>query len=397
MNLQIGSFLKRVVRFSIRPFAVFLVPKIPGTSLSFGPPRRYSKTFDEWLTINRCNTKAKQIDIFPSISFVATKAVCVTQELPKNLKKRAKITLQKQSLAVIPNGRAVGIEPFIITGDDTILGDLSMTYKPYIYDIFFASRLPKLVRFSEPVLVLAGAPGSNYGHWLHQMLPRLELANKGGWKPQDFKKVLINATPNNFAIECLLAIGFDSNQLVETFSRLHIQSANLVVPSIPEAGNPPEWISNFLRRTYGTPVSDPRGRIYTSRANAKWRRIVNEAELYPILSEFGFEIIFPEKLSFIEGVRLFEGAEAVCGMHGANLANICFCKPGTRLIEIYNPQHPEIYYWVTATGAKIEYSFLLGEGPIVDYPNNAQWAPGNRLNTIVCPEKLRKIFIASGL
>ena len=54
-----------------------------------------------------------------------------------------------------------------------------------------------------------------------------------------------------------------------------------------------------------------------------------------------------------------------------------------RLIEIYNPQHPEIHYWVNATGAKVKYSFLLGEGQIGDYHDKTQWAPKNRLNTIV--------------
>ena len=375
----------------------FLLSVIPDSSLRFGPPRRYSKAFDQWLLINGNDAKAKQVDIFPSITFEAVKAVYVTQEIPKNLADRAHITLQKQFVAEIPNGRAVGKEPFIITGDDTIMGDLSMIFSPYYHDIFFTAKLPKCVKISGPVLVLAGAPGSNFGHWLHQMLPRLELAYQAGWKTQDFEKVLINSTSNNFAIESLLAVGFNKNQFVETFSEMHLQSSNLIVPSIPEAGNPPEWITSFLRSAYGTPVSKPRRRIYTSRANSRWRRIINEEELYPVLTSFGFDIIFPESLSFIDGVRLFEDSEAVCGMHGANLANICFCKPGAKLIEIYHPQHPEIYYWVTATGAQLNYSFLLGEGEIRDYPENHNHGSFNRLDTIVCPKKLRKTLIASGL
>ena len=387
----------RVVRFCIRPFAFFLYPRIPCSSLRYGPPRRFLKAFDQWLLINGNNTKARQVDIFPSITFEAVKAVFVPQDLPKNLANRAQISLQKQFVAEIPNGRAVGKEPFIITGDDTIIGNLSMIFKPYYHDIFFAVKLPRCIKLLGPVLVLAGAPGSNFGHWLHQMLPRLELAFKSGWKIQDFEKVLINSTSNNFAIESLLAVGFSKNQLVETSSEMHFQSSNLVVPSIPEAGNPPEWISNFLRRTYGTLTPRPRRRIYTSRANARWRRILNEQELYPILTSFGFEIVFPEKLGFIEGAKLFEDSEVVCGMHGANLANICFCKPGARLIEIYHPQQPEIYYWITATGARLNYSFLLGEGPIRDYPDNFNPWTYNHLDTMVSPEKLRDTLIASGL
>jgi len=284
-----------------------------------------------------------------------------------------------------------------VTPDDAVILDLSMFFAPYHADLFFQARLPDLLKVHNPVLVLAGAPGANYGHWLHQMLPRLHLARLAGWQPRDFEMVIINITPNAFAEEMLMEAGFLPSQLVRAHPHLHVQGSPLVVPSIPSAGNPAAWVSSFLRETFADPQAKPSKRIYASRANAQWRKVENESVLMPILAKYGFEVIHPEQLTFRETVQSFQSAEAVCGLHGANLANICFCKPGSILIEIYHPQHPEIYFWTTATGAGLRYAFLLGEGPIQDWPDLSPFSPGNHMNVVVDPSKLESIFLASGL
>ena len=42
------------------------------------------------------------------------------------------------------------------------------------------------------------------------------------------------------------------------------------------------------------------------------------------------------EMKFSEEIDLFYNAECVVGLHGAGLANIVFCKPGTRVIELIN-------------------------------------------------------------
>lgn len=377
--------------------APYLYPILPGTSLSWGPPRRFEAKFEDWIKKNNHSKNGRLISVIQPCEFTLSLPITIDNNLPRNLSTRHIVKLEEQYVAVIPGGRVVGREPSIITSDDTILGDLSMMFAPYYFDIFFQPKLPDILSVPEPVLVLAGMPGENYGHWLHQMLPRLHLALKAGWHPSDFAKVIINKTQNQFAEQSLLAAGFLSEQLVPTSIHLHIKGNPLVVPSVPHAGNTPEWITEFLRYTYGKHSAFPRRRIYTSRANCRWRRILNEKELIPILDEFGFEIVYLEKLSFMESVRLFESAAVVCGMHGANLSNLCFCKPGSLLIEIYNPQQPEIYFWSVSTGANLEYSFLLGEGPLSDFPDLSPGSIANHIDTVVDPKKLRNTFLAVGL
>jgi capsular polysaccharide biosynthesis protein len=47
-----------------------------------------------------------------------------------------------------------------------------------------------------------------------------------------------------------------------------------------------------------------------------------------------------EKISFSEQINLLNNSRIVIGAHGAALANIIFCKPNTRIVEIIPSNHP---------------------------------------------------------
>jgi FkbM family methyltransferase len=59
----------------------------------------------------------------------------------------------------------------------------------------------------------------------------------------------------------------------------------------------------------------------------------------------GFENIVPDELSVRQQLETFLGAEMVVGAHGAGLANIVVCRPGTKVLELMpaHGQMPEYY------------------------------------------------------
>jgi len=77
-----------------------------------------------------------------------------------------------------------------------------------------------------------------------------------------------------------------------------------------------------------------KNRLFISRADALFRRVLNEEEILPLLNEYGFTSVKLEGLSFIEQVKLFRDAEAVVLPHGSGLANLVFCSKGTKVIEL---------------------------------------------------------------
>jgi capsular polysaccharide biosynthesis protein len=72
--------------------------------------------------------------------------------------------------------------------------------------------------------------------------------------------------------------------------------------------------------------------VYVARRGT--RRIANQAALEPFLANQGFETYFLEDLSIDEQIDLFAGASWVIGPHGAELGNLLFCKPGTKILEL---------------------------------------------------------------
>jgi hypothetical protein len=76
---------------------------------------------------------------------------------------------------------------------------------------------------------------------------------------------------------------------------------------------------------YSSKNSFPK-KIFISRRNASGLRTFNEEEIIALLTEFGFEVVFPEKLSFRDQIALFNQAEIIIGGSGAAFTNILFCN-----------------------------------------------------------------------
>jgi capsular polysaccharide biosynthesis protein len=75
--------------------------------------------------------------------------------------------------------------------------------------------------------------------------------------------------------------------------------------------------------------------LYLSRSDSKMRRVLNETDLVPQLEKLGFRILTASSMSIPEQIDAFRRARVVVGVHGAGLTNILFCRPGTKLVEIF--------------------------------------------------------------
>jgi hypothetical protein len=75
--------------------------------------------------------------------------------------------------------------------------------------------------------------------------------------------------------------------------------------------------------------------LYLSRDDSKMRRVANEADLIPALERLGFRAISASNMSVLEQIETFRQARVVIGAHGAGLTNVLFCRPGTKLVEIF--------------------------------------------------------------
>ena len=115
-------------------------------------------------------------------------------------------------------------------------------------------------------------------------------------------------------------------------------------------------------------ITTPTNRIWISRNKSKHRKIANEESLIPVLKQYGFQIIYPEDISFIEQLSLYRNAEIIGGLHGGALTNILFMNEGTKLIEIrrYGDNMNNCYFSL-ASELKIDYYYLESESIDEDF------------------------------
>ena len=60
----------------------------------------------------------------------------------------------------------------------------------------------------------------------------------------------------------------------------------------------------------------------------------NEAEIKKYLLKNNFILVKLHDIKFIDQVELFYNAECIVGLHGGGFANLVFCKPGTKVVEL---------------------------------------------------------------
>ena len=188
----------------------------------------------------------------------------------------------------------------------------------------------------------AGFP--NYGHFLYDGLPAAfmlscilpgERFRIVGQPLHSWQEQILSALGlRDSYVEIKAPVRF-RKMLASTMLALHV--------SYPTGFVRP--IFDFLRYRYGT-RNTANKKLFISRGGSKKRWLLNRAEVEACATEFGFEIVRPEQLSFAEQVRLFSNATVVIGESGAGMANVGFCQPGAAVLEI----QPERFFegWTRA-------------------------------------------------
>lgn len=231
--------------------------------------------------------------------------------------------------------------------------------KPHDHHRLFAPTgmrfRPKITQINATVASLAGRSSDNYFHWLWDHLPRLALLQE---KPDLY--YIDNSKP--WQRDLLSRVGLDPSQILSTAEFRAIQAKRLVVPSYPDFCAPLcPWVGRFFRDHFPPKAGVERsGRIYISRRDALWRKVVNEEEVIRFLKPLGFEPVALGELTVGEQIDLFQRAEWIVAPHGAGLANIAFCQPGTRVVEIFAENFLRQDYWRQSELMGLHYTYLRG-------------------------------------
>ena len=229
-------------------------------------------------------------------------------------------------------------------------------------------------------VLIAGRGRDSFAHWLIDFLPRLWILDQfpeyADWP------LLIDAGLYPQQIESLQALNRSGRPLVTLASDTAYEIDRVVQLSD---------LSAMRRQTY-RPFANPSGnevtvskdalaylkqafapaatlrrdglRLYVSRLHqTQFRRMENEREIEDLLRRRGFEVIYPEQLSFAEQVRLFSQASVLAGAGGSNMINCIFAPRGAQIL-LFTQWHPKINYYFFSHLAQLNgqcLEYVLGE------------------------------------
>jgi len=273
-----------------------------------------------------------------------------------------------QFVAILPGGRIVGTDYFdnthgaVISPDGKLLWDVSVEFtQPDRHSVFSLRALPPLARIPGTTAVLTSSVSDNYYHWMFDVIVRFELLRLAGIEPDRY---ILNRGVRPFQQETLRTLGIPQEKIMECRQDTHLEAERLVVPSMSGyAMLPSKWACETLRRYFLTgPGIEPAGgyeRIYISRSRASNRRVANEHEVAELLKAYGFRFVSLESLPVSRQAAIFAAAQVVVAPHGAGLTNLVFCSPGTKVIELFSPDHSNDCYWYISRQMNLDYRYCI--------------------------------------
>ena len=289
-----------------------------------------------------------------------------TTEVAAYLRTRAVAEARERFWARLPAGRVFGSGVVLSADGDWLARDVSEDLgKPFERHWllgFEKMRAPETV--PGTTAVVAVNLGAGYCHWLLEELPRLLTLGRGA-----AENVLTHMT-EPFAREAW-AWRDGGERVIPARRAGHWACGPLMVPSLADAPGEPtrgtvERVRAFadgLGRGGEWGRGAGRGeRIYVTREKARRRRVANEDALWAELESRGFVKVALEELAWAEQVAVFRAARVVVAPHGAGLANLVFCEPGTRVVELVNRAYFNPVFWRLAALRGLDYRAVVGAG-----------------------------------
>jgi tetratricopeptide (TPR) repeat protein len=218
------------------------------------------------------------------------------------------------------------------------------------------------------VLNIDQFPLPNLCHFLLDHATRLLLYRRAGI---DLSAVTVIGPSLRAEYQHLTAarIGLGGWQATDAPARLFVRRL-FVSSNCRHLRHPAHWAARWaiedIRGLFDVMPRARTRRLLVSRADAEYRRLVNEDEIAALLTPFGFEVIVPGRLPFAEQIAAFRDATHVVAPHGAGLTNILFCAPGTHVLEAFHPHYGSWAYAMLADALDLDYAPLLGRDGLSD-------------------------------
>lgn len=336
-------------------------------------PKGFIFSIDEWIAEDQKKSsllenqpRSRCIPVFPEEqNIVFDPAVSSHERYPFWQRIRWSVFAEAK-LYFLTRARIVGREGVVVSRDNRVIREF--TYPPQAQawgelSCFREARFRKAQKVIGWYATVNYRASTNYFHWMLECLPRMSLLEK--FVPI-LDGVVVSESIMPFHRESLALLGVDPSKLIACSATTNIEFEYLFVPKYFARDNPPRWLHQWFKAKFLGPDIDElsksaRRKLYISRADAGTRRCLNDDELYGHLAPLGFERIVLTGMAFKEQATLFFAADTIVAHHGAGLANMVFCRPDTRLLEIFSKHWLAPCFFALSKSIGIAYDHLIAE------------------------------------
>lgn len=198
----------------------------------------------------------------------------------------------------------------------------------------------------------------NYCHFLFDSLPRMHLFESSSFVDSAIDQYILPGKANERRAQTAERIGIPSDKIIWYGETSGLRCERLVSPTFPGVARCyPHWSIKYIRERFPTNVAEMPRRIYVTREGHD-RNVANFQEIFLTLEKHDFYIFDPATRE--DATSVFANAELVIGPHGAGMADVAFCKTGTRVLELVPESNCHPYYFSIAVAAGCKYYSMLG-------------------------------------
>ena len=244
--------------------------------------------------------------------------------------------------------------------------------------------------------LIQGASGNNnYFHWMFDVLPRLIMLEK----VYDLNEIDYFYCPQvkPWQLSTLSVFNIFEERLLDSNYHRHIQSDKILAVSHPwynkgrildEAKKLPAWIINEIAskfEEFGKKFKCGE-KIFIDRRESHYNhcQIINDEEIKSHLEKKGFVVYKIGELDFFKQIHLFQNAKIIIGAHGAAFANLIFCKPNTKVLDIIPENHPNTVDETIAKLKNLDFKFIkTKEMPAEKKTNGDIFLPIEKIDSIL--------------
>lgn len=229
---------------------------------------------------------------------------------------------------------------------------------PSVFRKIYLLKKPKYI----PIAISLQYRWDNYWHFFNDILCQLNLFDKYGIA----REVPIIAPKKALEFKYFKSL-LETNKYLKSRNWIfldrfdHIEVGEIYFGK--NYSNLRENLDDVVNRLFGAlKFRSNTKRIFLKRGEGRSRRLKNSTEIEEIVRLAGFQIIDCDLISIQEQIFIFSQAKVICGLHGAGLTNLIFCKPNECLVfEIFTASWIGPHYYWLSMQYGFKYTAICGE------------------------------------